>query len=73
MVHVKNDPKVNNKSVGENPANESSESISETIDENNLILPRHSPRATETRRQIWGRTFDVSNSFDQFKLMPLRL
>ena len=47
MVHVENDPKVNDNSVDENPANESCESTtgSETIDENNVILPSRSTRA----------------------------
>ena len=47
MGHVENDPKVNDNSVDENPANEPCESTthSETIDENNVILPHRSTRA----------------------------
>ena len=47
MEHVKNDPKVNDNSVNKNPPNELCESTtsSETIDENNVILPRRSARA----------------------------
>ena len=46
----KNDPKVNDNSVDENPGNELCESTtgSETIDENNVILPRRSTRARKS-------------------------
>ena len=42
MVHIRNEPKVNENSALKNPANESCESttLSETIDENDAILPR---------------------------------
>ena len=47
MVHVENDPEVNDNSVVENPANEPCESTtgSETTNENDVILPRRSTRA----------------------------
>ena len=47
MVHVENDPEVNDKSVVKNPENESCESTtgSETINENDVIFPRRSTRA----------------------------
>ena len=47
MVHVENDPEVNDKSVVKIPENESCESTtgSETINENDVILPRRSTRA----------------------------
>ena len=50
MVHVKNDPEVNDNTVVENPANESCESTtgSQNVNENDVILPRRSTRARKT-------------------------
>ena len=47
MVHFENDPEEKDNSVVENPANESCESTtgSETINENDVILPHRSTRA----------------------------
>ena len=50
MAHVENDPKVNDNSVDENPTNESCESISETIDDNNVIIATSFNTCTETCR-----------------------
>ena len=64
MVHVKNNPKVGlcDNSVDENSAKELCESSSETIDENNVILPRRPfNTCTETSRKIFGRALCVSN------------
>ena len=39
MVYVENNPKINDSSVDDSPENETRESICETIDKNNEMLP----------------------------------
>ena len=75
MVHVENEPKGNDNFDDQNPANQSYESItgSETIEENNVILPCHSTRARKPINRYsavpYMRAICLTSSVDTTQIM----